>query len=57
MISRMGKLSNVIPEKEITGFDEQFNVCIPIVLLYSCVYTCNSFADVYYHFAINHVAI
>ena len=27
-ISRMGKLNDVIPGKEITGFDEQFEVSV-----------------------------
>ena len=28
MITRMAQLSEVAPGKEITGFDEQFNVCV-----------------------------
>lgn len=35
MISRMGKLSSVIPGKEITGFYEQFDVRVVPVLAWN----------------------
>ena len=37
MISRVARLSDVIPGKEVTGFEEQFNVCMAIVTAYSYV--------------------
>ena len=57
----MAKLSNVIPGKEITGFDEQFNVCMLIIsMLQICmyVYTYNSFVNGYLSvYYINHASV
>ena len=48
MLSRMGKLSNEISEKGITGFDQQFEVRTCAFFLYGkaiCVMTKNFILD------------